>query len=605
MDCNAGAQLGRQLHKDATMMHGGLHVDPSLTEYDALMQFPGPAVAPPDLALAFQQQQHVAAVRQQHEMEQVFHHQQAPQVGPQEHAAVCPSTHMLMQQQQQTAMMSGMLATNAMGAAMMIPRTSYQPTLNFQLTAPQTNLAPTTAAADSAWADQLGQQQWAQDYSAVQNYVTDGQKASTVEEKTKESEFYKFMDSIRNGQLVIDEDKGEVVAGRGLSPDVVADTEYLRNWAQTAGLQMPESVFHPISDPMEAEAPVDFERNLDLEEGMEDWAKEYMESQQRLEKSVNNTDYPFEPNNPYRHHSNAYEEGVQMLQLSNLAEAALAFEAACQQHPDHFDAWKHLGSTQASNEKDNLAIIALNNARRINPRDLSVHAALSVSHSNEHNTSAALDSLKAWLLSHPEYEVLGSIDIGQDPALDADSTEGFFFADPAKTREVHTLYQAAVEMHPRDADVYANLGVMHNITHNFDAAIDAFRHALDIRPADETLWNKLGATLANGGRAEEALQAYYRAIDINPGFVRAMYNMAVAYSNMGKYPQAARQVVRAIAVQQGDTNPTGEGSFHATRGMWELLRMTLNLMDRQDLVEVSYGQQLEPFLREFGLEGMV
>lgn len=84
-----------------------------------------------------------------------------------------------------------------------------------------------------------------------------------------------------------------------------------------------------------------------------------------------------------------------------------------------------------------------------------------------------------------------------------------------------------------------------------------------------------------------------------------MYNVAVALSNLGRYMHAAKQLIRAIALQEGGTNPTGEGAMIAARGMWELLRMTLSLMNREDLVGLTNAQQIGPLIKEFGLEELV
>ncbi|KAG5467256.1 hypothetical protein CUR178_00897 [Leishmania enriettii] len=623
MDCNTGMQLGQQLTKDAMMMHGGVHMSGTVSEQDSLMANAQVTGASPIMAAQWvqnfqQQQQAMQVMRQQQEMEQVFQNSQQQQ--QQSAAAQCgqmlgmtvPQQQQLMAQQQQqasmmnAAMMSqGMMAAN-MGFGMMMPRTQYQLSSNLSALQPKqqqqtlVNLAP--AAQDSAWADQLSQQQWSTDYTQVQTFSAPQTENTTMEEHMRDSEFYKFMDQIKSREVLIDEEKGELVQGPGPEVEAPEDAEYLRNWAAMEGMNMPESVFRPA--PPTNGDPDAYAKDMDMgENDVEDWAQEYAQMQERLQKVTNSTDYPFEPNNPYMFHDCPFSEGMEMLQLGNLAEAALAFEAVCHKDNTNEKAWQVLGTTQAENEKDGLAIIALNNARKLNPRNLEAHAALSVSHTNERNADAAMESLKAWLANHPDYEQLASVPIPPNAELDVEDT--FFFADPSRMREMRTLYDAAIEMNPGDSQLYTNLGVLHNVAHEFDEAAECFRKAVALHPDDPKMWNKLGATLANGGHPDQALEAYNRALDINPGYVRAMYNMAVAYSNMSQYNMAARQILKAIASQQGGTKPSGEGSIMATRGMWDLLRMTLNLMDRDDLVQLTYTENLEPFVKEFGLEGHV
>lgn len=617
MDCNAGMQLGQQLNKDVLMMHGGRPMGSMHPEQDALMESAGMVHVDPVVsaqwAQSFHQQQ---AMLQQHEMDQAFQqaqHVQRSGLAP----GVTPAAVMMNQaqyQHQHAASMASMMNQNAMAAAtmgfgMMMPRTQYQPTSVIPALQQQQQQAPVNLAStqlDNSWANQLSQQQWSTDYSQAPSFVSPGQTDQTMEEKTKDSAFYSFMDKVRQKELLIDEEKGEVVAGPGPETAVAEDAAYLENLAHMEGIHMPESLFRSSVDGpgvmADQEAP--YVQEMDMgENDVEDWAGEYAEMQERLRRAMNSTDYPFEPNNPYKFRDAPFEEGLEMLQLGNLAEAALAFEAVCQQDPENEKAWQLLGTTQAENEKEGLAILALNNARKLNPRNLTVHTALSVSHTNERNADAAMDSLKAWLVNNPEYEHLGSITIEPDPELDIQDT--FFFADPTRMREVMTLYNAAIEMNPTDSHLFINLGVLHNVAHDFEKAAECFQRAVELHPDDAQMWNKLGATLANGGHPERALEAYNRALDINPGYVRAMYNMAVSYSNMSQYPLAARHMVKAIASQQGGTNPTGEGSRMATQSMWELLRMALSLMDRQDLVELTHEGDLTPFVKEFGLEGHV
>ena len=73
-------------------------------------------------------------------------------------------------------------------------------------------------------------------------------------------------------------------------------------------------------------------------------------------------------------------------------------------------------------------------------------------------------------------------------------------------------------MCPEDADVHTVLGVLYNLSREYDNAIAAFQKALELKPKDYSLWNKLGATQANSARSSDALYAYQEVVhDLKKG----------------------------------------------------------------------------------------
>jgi len=72
------------------------------------------------------------------------------------------------------------------------------------------------------------------------------------------------------------------------------------------------------------------------------------------------------------------------------------------------------------------------------------------------------------------------------------------------------------------------LGVLYNLSRDYEGAVTAFRVALQTRSTDYSLWNKLGATLANSGRSSDAIDAYQKALELKPNYMRAWVNMGIS-----------------------------------------------------------------------------
>ena len=132
-------------------------------------------------------------------------------------------------------------------------------------------------------------------------------------------------------------------------------------------------------------------------------------------------DYMFESNNPFLEANasqSAFDQGMELMRThGNLSLAALAFEAAVQQDPNHVEAWSMLGSAQAQNEKEAPAIRALEKTIQLDPNNLGALMGLAVSYINEGYESTAYRTLERWLSVkypqiHPPDQLSSASDIG-------------------------------------------------------------------------------------------------------------------------------------------------------------------------------------------------
>ncbi|XP_021372600.1 peroxisomal targeting signal 1 receptor-like isoform X2 [Mizuhopecten yessoensis] len=314
-----------------------------------------------------------------------------------------------------------------------------------------------------------------------------------------------------------------------------------------------------------------------------------------FEQSEPYKEYDFEKENPLLDHPDPFQAGKEKLNEGDIPNAVLLFEAAVQKNDQHMEAWQYLGTSQAENEQEPAAIAALKRCLSLSPDNLTALMSLGVSYTNESLATHACHALKAWLKHNPKYTALIPGQLDEEPKVSS-------YVSSAEHGEVKDLYIQAARLFPQDidADVQSGLGVLFNLSGEYDKAVDCFSAALQVRPKDALLWNKLGATLANGNRSEEAVEAYHHALQIAPGYIRSRYNLGIACINLGAHKEAVEHFLTALNMQS-QSHGLKDPQFVMSKNIWSTLRMAVSLMGRPDLYEICDKNDLERLKQEFGV----
>ncbi|XP_026226316.1 peroxisomal biogenesis factor 5 isoform X1 [Anabas testudineus] len=479
---------------------------------------------------------------------------------------------------------------------------------------------------EKLWLGDLGdkENEWTKEYQPGEELrQTANELVSKVDDpKLQNTEFLRFIRQIGEGSVTVESRTDKQLTDK-------AQAEEAQNWASNLNQVSEESAEAWVdefttSGPDFQQAKAAVESDVDfwekLQQEWEEMAKRDAESHpwlsdfDQLLSTSYDKGYQFEEDNPYLSHPDPLSEGVKRMEAGDIPGAVRFFESAVQREPDNQLAWQYLGTCQAENEQEFAAISALRRCIELKNDNLTALMALAVSFTNESLHRQACETLRDWLKHNLKYRSVweqNEHERQKDGAREKEKERDRFgsLLPESLFTEVQTLFLHAANSDPAQVDpqLQCGLGVLFNLSGEYDKAVDCFSAALSVTPQDYLLWNKLGATLANGSRSEEAVAAYRRALELQPGFVRSRYNLGISCVNLGAHREAVEHFLEALSLQRqaaGDgaraaRGPGGAAATVMSDNIWSTLRMALSMMGESSLYAAADRRDLDTLLAHF------
>ncbi|XP_040021677.1 peroxisomal biogenesis factor 5 isoform X2 [Gasterosteus aculeatus] len=479
---------------------------------------------------------------------------------------------------------------------------------------------------EKLWLGDLGDQEkeWTKEYQPGEELKqTANELVSKVDDpKLQNTEFLRFIRQIGEGSVTVESRTDKQLKDKAQAAEAQSWASNLNQVSQDSAEAWVDEFATSGPDFQQAKAAVESDVDFweKLQQEWEEMAKRDAESHpwlsdfDQLLSSSYDKGYQFEEDNPYLSNPDPLSEGVKRMEAGDIPGAVRFFESAVQREPENQLAWQYLGTCQAENEQEFAAISALRRCIELKNDNLTALMSLAVSFTNESLHRQACETLRDWLKHNPKYRSVWEQNEGESRQEGAREKErekerfGSLLPESLFT-DVQSLFLQAANSDPAQVDpqLQCGLGVLFNLSGEYDKAVDCFSAALSVTPQDYLLWNKLGATLANGSRSEEAVAAYRRALELQPGFIRSRYNLGISCVNLGAHREAVEHFLEALSLQRqaaGDgaraaRGPGGAAATVMSDNIWSTLRMALSMMGESPLYAAADRRDLDTLLAHF------
>ena len=129
---------------------------------------------------------------------------------------------------------------------------------------------------------------------------------------------------------------------------------------------------------------------------------------------------------------------------------------------------------------------------------------------------------------------------------------GLRFQKQRKYRLAIEQYQRAIEIQPKFAQAYNNLGSVYFLSGSYPEAMEEYKKAIELKPDYAEAYYNLAMVCEAMRDINQAIDCYRMVIGIRPDHERAHQGLGSAYKTQKEYDKAAKEYQRALSINPHD-----------------------------------------------------
>jgi len=229
---------------------------------------------------------------------------------------------------------------------------------------------------------------------------------------------------------------------------------------------------------------------------------------------------------------NAYEE------LRDFAKAADAYERFLKLNPENaWTGYLRLGTSRMELQQFDQAVAALQEAQKVQPRDLKVNYSLAMAY----RKAGQLDQAEAVLKSLAE---LNPPDAG---TYYGDIIK--MYDEAGKNENAIEAARKVIELNPKSEMAVYNLAIMFQKLKRYEEAIATFQQALTIKPDYDVAYYNIGSCYLNLKKYKESVAAFRNYVALVPDNADAWLQIGVCYMQLKDFESALDPLKKCVELR--------------------------------------------------------